>query len=253
MMKRLIPILFVLFVLCALAACSENPVAPPATLPVLPLPTDTLGPMTSVPLSIGDSWTYERTWKLEVLTAQRGRFYPPRTGWADVVKEIVATEKVLGKTYPVERQCQFVEGAPDSVVSYRRLRQDETGLYRLIADLSAPPGALDGIESIEEFTRLEFPLDVGTGWPLLGGLRSSVVAKETVKTVEGEVEAYRISVTSHRDGENDFILVWYNQDGLIRRHNHSEVNAIDIESGFEVIVVTDEVQVMRKGPVRQAE
>ena len=149
----------------------------------------------------------------------------------------------------MERECWRFEGG-DSVQSYRRYRQDETGLYRLFADLSAPPGALDGIEEADEIKRLEYPLDVETGWTNLGGSRSRVEAKEMVSTATGEVEAYRITITSHRDGENDFIRVWFNEGGLVRRHNHHELNAIDVNSGNQVIIVTDEIEMLREGPSR---
>jgi len=240
-MKRLLPILFMLG---ALGACSEDPVAPPGGPGMLP---DTLGPLTAVPLSLGDQWTYDVSWTLSVLSPDRDDFYPPRRRRADGIKEIVATENLLGESWKVERECwRFEEG--DSVQSYRRYRQDETGLYRLFVDLSAPPGALEGIQEAEEIQRLAYPLDVAVGWASLGGRRSVVQSKEMVQTATGEAEAYRIDVTSHRDGENDFIRVWFNEDGLVRRHNHHELNAIDVDSGNHVIVVTDEIETLRKGP-----
>jgi hypothetical protein len=242
-MKRLLSILFVLG---ALGACSDDPVAPPGGPGAGP---DTLGPLTAVPLSLGDHWTYDVSWTLRVLTTEREDFYPPDRRRADGVKEIVATEVLLGETWQVERECWRFETG-DSVQSFRRYRQDESGLYRLFVDLSAPPGALEGIQEADEIMRLEFPLDVETGWTNLGGSRSRVEAKEMVQTATGEAEAYRISVTSHRDGENDFINVWFNEDGLVRRHNHFELNAIDIESGNHVIVVTDEIETLRKAPSR---
>jgi len=245
LMKRLLPIFFVLG---SLAACSDNPVAPPGAPPPALLP-DTLGPLTSVPLSNGDRWTYDVTWTLRVLTPEGDDLYPADTRRASGVKEIVATETILGVSYQVERAFwRFTTG--DSALSYRRFRQDETGLYRLIADLSAPPGALDGMMDIDEVRRLEFPLDLDTGWSNLAGYRSLVEAKEMVETAESEAEAYRILVTSHRDGTDNFIYVWFNEDGLVRRHNHSEMNAIDIESGERVLIVTDEIEILRTAPPR---
>ena len=184
-----------------------------------------------------------------MLTPEGDDFYPPDTRRAAGVKEIVATERILGVSYQVERECwRFSTG--DSVQSFRRFRQDDSGLYRLRADLSAPPGELDGIPEIEEIKRLEFPLDLETGWNNLGGVRSRVEIKEIVKTAEGEAEAYRIRVTAQRENTDDFIYVWFNEDGMVRRHNHYEWNAIDVDSGYEVIILTDEIAVLRTAPPR---
>jgi len=243
-MKRLFPILLVA---AALAACSDDPVGPtggPGSAP-----PDTLGPLTSVPLEVGDRWTSDVTWTLSVLTPERQDFYPPDIRRAQGVREIVASESLLGESYKVERELWRFETG-DSVQSYRRYRQDEGGLYRLFVDLSAPPGALEGIQEADEIKRLAYPLVPDMGWTSLNGTRSSVETKEMVQTADGEVEAYRIRVSSHRDGENDFIYVWFNEDGLVRRHNHTELNAIDIDSGNRVIVVTDEVEVLRTAPPR---
>jgi len=244
MMKRLT---LLLLVLAALAACSDDPVAPVVPGPVVVVP-DTLGPITAVPLAIGDRWSYEVEWTVQILAATDGTdLYPPETRFSDGVKEIITTETLLGVRYQVERS-RWIFDDGDSIVTYRRLRQDDTGLYRLLADLTAPPGALDGIERITETRRLEFPLDLGVAWTNSGGVQSRVTGKEMVDTVGGEAEAYRIRVISHRDRENDFIYVWFNEDGLVRRHNHNELHALDVTSGLEALVIIDETERIREAP-----
>jgi hypothetical protein len=242
-MKRLLPILLVLG---ALAACSDDPTGPdgsgggPSTAP-----PDTLGPLTAVRLEIGDRWSGELTWSRRVLTPERQDYYPPEIRRAEGTKEMVATEAVLGGSYHVERtEWRFDNG--ESLESFRRYRQDESGLYRLFADLTAPPGALEGIDDAEEIKRLQYPVEADKGWTNLDATRSRVEAKEMVETGEGEVEAYRILVSSHRDGPDDFIYVWFNEDGLVQRHNHTELNAYDPGSGEILIVVIDEVETLRR-------
>jgi hypothetical protein len=222
-------------VLMGLAAgCEDEPVAPP------PPPPE---PAPFYPLTVGEAWTYDRArtvrfWALD----GSGEVQPPIEFEGGAERELVTTEELAGVVYVVERQWFFADAGVDTVVTWRRYRQDDSGLYRAVLAFSIPPGSVPPVDSLSELTILRYPLAVGNEWPVSpgGATVRRVESLDTLATSRGQVQGLRIRVIAPTDGPNDIHREWYGTDGLLRAFDHTELLAMDPGSGETVRIVSDE-------------
>lgn len=221
--------------IAAAGACSDTP-----GTPVTPPPPSAAA---FTPLSVGDSWTYHHWRETHFLASNGSDVRAPISFAAESRREIVAVERIAGVDYAVERDCFFVIGSADTACTWRRLRQDDTGLYTADLDDDAPPGSFADLDSLTETRRLAYPVEVGASWELHEGNPSATATVEAYEPVgvPGDVHgAFRVSF--HQPGMRalDRRLFWYSACGMLHSQVHAEFTAVDTGTGQMLRVVSDE-------------
>lgn len=225
----------------ALPACDDNPTRP------LPVTKETPPPEPEgfVPLTLGSSWEYTLDVTIDMLD-QDGRPVQPRRIYnLTEVRALVAVDTIAGREYVVEKQTTFASDSPDTVVQWRRFRQDSTGLYRAAVPLDSLPGTLPRMTDVVEFRRLLYPLETGDHWPLVAGDRSVihfVDGPDTLTVGTGEEPSIRIRVVVAGAGPNDYVLRWFSRTGFLGRTDHHEYDARDLATGQQVHLISHEME-----------
>jgi hypothetical protein len=229
-----------LFAAAALAfvGCSDNGVAP-----IQHTPDDADFEVRSVPLDLGMRWTYSLDFTNEWFSDAPITLPPPIHLTATGTRTIERVETLDGRDYVVEHQV--VDGGGTLAERWTRYRQDDGALYRADVSLNAPTGSLDPGDTVDDLTRLVYPLEVGATWtqqPHRSVVTYFVESLDTLSLSVGDVPAYRIRVDVAADGDNDLRLVWYGAYGLIRRYEHREIVAVDAETLETARIVSEEVE-----------
>lgn len=217
---------------CLVAGC-EDPAAPREETPA---------PTPFYPLSLGDAWTYDRARTTQFLDPNGGgEIRPPIELQATAERELISTEDLAGATYTVERQFFFGDGT-DTVMTWRRYRQDDSGLYRAAVSTTIPPGSVPPLDSLIELAILQYPLAVAAQWSVSPGSAAMrrVEGVDTLVVLGGKKIGVRIRVTAPTDGPDDVHLEWYGTDGLLRASDHLELFAIEIGTGELIHIVSNE-------------
>jgi len=225
----------------ALTGCeSDDPVFPAPEGPPSP-------PASFYPLSSGNQWRYDLTFALRIQDEETGDLILSDTLRAEGAARLIGTESFDGREYQVEEFVVSQDGSTDT--TWTRLRQDTTGLY--MADLSSRlrPFIEHGgtVAPPEELVRLRYPLSTGATWLIYGGVDSMVATVEALDTIgvsSGRTEAFRIKVDLPYARPDDWRRVWYGRCGRIRFAWHREVVAIDVGTGKQSRVITEETETL---------
>lgn len=234
-MKARLAILLVAAVF--LGACSDDPAGPDDS--------GTGGDVDRLPLAVGSAWTYDLTFDVTWTYDDGTEANPPEHIEGTGTREIIGTETIDGRDYVTEAFFASSDGGPPRA-AWRRFRQADGALYQADVATSLPPNKVPD-EEFGESVRLRFPLAAGETWQLRPGSAAVIVtveARETLSLPVGETSAWRVRVEAASAGPDDYRLLWYSRDGLVRLENHAEVHASDITSGRTVLIVTHEVQVL---------
>ena len=218
-------------------ACDGDPASPP------PVP---LSPTLSYPLEVGEAWTYQRARTVHFIAFDGSEVDPPLEFQGTAERELLRTEELAGLSFLVERQWLFADGGVDTVTTWRRYRQNASGLYRAIVSVSIPPGSVPPLDSLTELTVLQYPITVASSWAATPGSTTirRVESIDTLTTAHGQARAVDIRVTSPTDGQRDSHREWYGRDGLLRAIDHTETLAVDPGTGEVIRVVSDEATVL---------
>lgn len=224
----------------ALSGCGDDGVRP------VPRDAgDTSFEVRSVPLAVGSRWSYAFDYTNEWFSDAGINLPPPVHLTATGTRTLVETETLDGRDYVVEWEVVSAKGGTPTE-RWRRYRQDEAALYRASVSLAAAPGEVDtGGDPVDDLTRLVFPLEVGLTWTQLPGNPSPSFEVESLDTLSlaiGDVPAFRVRVDVASDGDDDYRLLWFGVQGLLRRHDHHEIMAIDGATNEVVRIVSDEVE-----------
>ena len=218
-----------------LSACGEDsPLAPSA------LPSDE-GPF--YPLAVGNRWEIERALDVRYLNEGGVEIYPPYLATGRALREIVAEEVIAGQTYLVEWEQMIIDGQPpDTVESWERFRQDETGLYRAVVDERVPPGQLPPDSIVHEAVLLAYPLEAGATWNRAGVTYAdmTVEGEDTLAVGGKDTVCWRLRIDYRNARVNDYAFDWYARLGLLSSVRHGEVNAMDPDTGEIVVIVRHE-------------
>lgn len=222
----------------ALAACEDDPARPAQ------VPSPTTADTTFQPLGAGHAWTYSASRALRYHDERGGDARPPQDLHATVVHEITAEEVIAGATWALEEERFTIDGARDPVVSWRRYRQDRTGLYRADLPTRLAPGGAADIDSLTEARRLAYPPSVGDAWLLhddVPGETAATASFDTLATPAGTHPAFRVEYVLANDGPHDYRRFWYSRAGLLRSEVHTEIVAIDVSTGDTIRIESTEV------------
>jgi hypothetical protein len=229
-----------------LASCAEENTSIPEAQPEPPL----------YPLVVGNQWTYQRSFSVEFVSLSGSVVPPPRRLEATGTRRLTGTEQRFGRNYVIEHEVMVSDSMTDTVQTWMRYRQDETGLYSADVPVNEPPAvgpvaATDADQSAvtgeNEATILAYPLRVGATWVVRRGparVTATVEARDTIELDLGRFATYRIRVLSEISGPSDVTLWWYGPCGLLRRLVHTEVLAIDAGTGDTTLVVTEDEAVL---------
>jgi len=122
------------------AGCREDGGAPGPVAPAsLETRLDDSAAREFYPLSVGDVWSYHRSFTLVVEVIIGPPYKRVETHEGTVERRIVGAENIDGVAYVVERMTLTPNGKPESRTTWTRYRQDHAGLY--VADVpgSEPP------------------------------------------------------------------------------------------------------------------
>ncbi len=214
-------------------ACDGDPTTPqPASSSVV----------SRYPLGVGESWTYQRTRTVRFIAFDGSEVEPRVEFHGNAERELFTTEELAGTAYVVERQWLFADSGDDTVTTWRRYRQDASGLYRALVALSIPPGSVPALASVAEMTVLQYPLTVARSWTAMPGSAATrrVESIDTLTTSHGRVRGVDIRASAPTDGPRDSHREWYGRDGLLRAIDHTEVLAVDPGTGEVITIVSDE-------------
>jgi len=89
------------------------------------------------PLQIGNRWHAESDFRSTLTTPDGGT--ETFTIHANIMREIIGTETLAGRTYVVEQTVTEEDGPFGPFNSWLRYRQDAAGLYEADVDISQPP------------------------------------------------------------------------------------------------------------------
>jgi len=213
-----------------LPACEDDSVRPaPAEAPLF------------YPLAIGSNWHFDHARTVRFLTADGLTEVRPPLELRDIFERaLTGTEQIAGTEYVTEREIAYALDAPDTVVSWRRYRQDATGLFRAVVPVAVPPGAVPPVDSLAEVPVLTYPLEAGSEWHTSTAVLRSVEALDTLSIPAGTMAGYRIRITRPADGADDEHHEWYGSAGLLKTRDHVEVLASDVLTGEVVRIVSDD-------------
>jgi len=222
--------------MATLMGCAQDPAGPQ---PEQPIPWQ----VSSMPLAVGNSWTYAVTFHVDFLRPNGTKAREPRHLDASATREIISTETIDGREYVVEEFITYAEDEP-TLTSWRRLRQDEDAVYQANVSASVPPGEVPPGATVHDKLLLELPVTDGATWSLPPENPSAIYTveeKEELPLAIGETEAWRIRIEYAGDGPDDYTTRWYGVEGLLRREAHTEFDASDA-TGDVIHVVTHTVE-----------
>lgn len=116
----------------------SGPEAPPAQVLASSPPGD------FYPLSIGNSWVYDRVFTFEIEIITGPPYHRRETMEGTVTRAIVGSDEISGVEYLVEESMFASPDRPDTVRQWARYRQDRAGLYVADAPLGEPPSGMGG-------------------------------------------------------------------------------------------------------------
>ncbi|MDH4037292.1 MAG: hypothetical protein OEX18_07905 [Candidatus Krumholzibacteria bacterium] len=222
-------------------ACADDGMHPDP----LPAPGDTA----FYPLDVGTTWTYDAQRMVRYIAEDGSDALPPVDQSATVVREIVADELIDGTVWALEEERFMLSGAPDTTYSWRRYRQDASGLYRADLPVRLPPGAAAGLDSVTAARRLAYPLSPGASWLLHDGnpAEDATVAFLDTLTTPGRTEtAFAVVYQLEGDNPPDRRLFWYSERGLVASEVYREVVAIDAGTGKKIVIQNTETNALRE-------
>jgi hypothetical protein len=224
-------------------ACSDDgqrPATPPA-------PTSN----TFYPLKVGTAWTYDSHRVVRFLSQDGGDVRPPIDQTATVMREIVISEDIDARSWAVEEERFVQAGAADTVLSWRRYREDAGGLYRADLPTTLPPGSGAGLDSVTAARRLSYPLSSGVSWALHEGdpaETGTVLRMDTLITAAGPEIAFLVAYDLAGDGPEDWRHFRYSPRGLLGSTVFREVVAVDGGSGETIVIQSTETTLLRDEP-----
>ena len=225
---RAVPLLLVL-----LLACEED-----ALSPLAPAPAGDAG---FYPLAVGSAWTYLSTRHVEFIAPDGSDVRPPIHQRATTTREIVVQESIAGQVWSVEEDRSLVDGAEQPTVTWRRWREDPTGLYRADLLASIPPGGATDVTSVDAARRFGYPREVGAEWLLRDddqSARGTLVTIDVLASGIGERSAFLVEYRFRDDGPKDWRRFWYSECGILRSEVRAEVEATDAISGRRLTIVS---------------
>jgi len=92
------------------------------------------------PLAVGNSWTCDRKYTIEIEVVLGPPFHREETYEGDVDYRITGPEEIESIEYLVEQATLTFPERPDVVTWWTRLRQDHAGLYAADVPTTDPPG-----------------------------------------------------------------------------------------------------------------
>ena len=278
-------IAYLLLVVLLVGCSEESKVTPPEEVPDVicsfdvemaapHLRTSSPGVDNLFPLAIGNRWVYDFYFE-QLIVIDGDPPGLPVVQTAIIEREIIGTETTRGIEYFVEETRTTSDALPDVDIQWWRHRQDETGLYRLIADnrippqLSPPPPsdempvylqtalrehnakveaarrALSGVLDNHEIVRLYYPLKVGSAWLRTpAGMVATVDAIEEIEIDLGTTQAWRISLDPNWSHSTYEFNVWYSDCGLLQSTSEIITRAMDPGTGQTATITTNDHAVL---------
>jgi hypothetical protein len=193
-----------------------------------------------VPLAVGHSWTYNATQTITITFLDGSPSPPPNVSTVTETRTMTGFETFFEREYVVEERT-FASPQGD-VRLWRRLRQDETGLYAAQVPEDSPPALRLTAAAEEEAVHLQYPLEENAEWtvrtePLLE--RAFVEGTEILSLPIGSISAFRVRIENGTLGPNDSAHRWYGECGLLRTRVRREFTAMDPGTGVATRVVTE--------------
>jgi hypothetical protein len=119
------------------AGCRDGASAPESpTVPAVGITAArTVSSREFYPLAVGNEWTYQRTFRIEVEILDGAGDPVAKTFEGTGERRIIGREEISGREYFVEQSTLAVNGRPNVTMTRTRFRQDHAGLY--VADVAA--------------------------------------------------------------------------------------------------------------------